>query len=137
MAPQNCATISTARANGMTSTARYQVHLNHSADESAPAPVVQNASTPTTADVLFRATVTLRQPTDRARLDQLGVVVLSETVDQAIVLVDADQLETLARLRFEPTASDEVGALVTANASSQPGLAESLQPLLAQAKATQ
>ena len=113
-----------------------------------PAPVMQDASTPTTAEVLFRTTVTLRQPTDRARLDQLGVVVLSQTSEvlktsevyapaYAVVLVDADQLETLARLRFEPTASDEVGALVTANASIQPGLAESLQPLLAQAKAVQ
>jgi hypothetical protein len=42
-----------------------------------PAPVVQNTSMSATAEVLFRTTVTLRQPTDRARLDELDVVVLS------------------------------------------------------------
>lgn len=65
-----------------------------------PAPVVPDTPTPTTADVLFRTTVMLRQPTDRDRLTQLGIVVLSETADRAVVLVDAEQLDTLARLRF-------------------------------------
>ncbi|CAG0975137.1 Protease 1 [Anaerolineae bacterium] len=97
-------------------------------------PIPKEAEQVTSEGVLFRTTVTLRQPTERASLAKLGIVVLSETPDQAVVLVDADQLETLARLRFEPAASDEFGALVAANAPQQPWLTESLQPLVEKAQ---
>ncbi len=67
---------------------------------------------------LFRTTVTLSRPTDRARLDKLGIKVLSEGTGTATVLVDDDQLATLARLRFEPRGSDEFSSLVNGQATS-------------------
>ena len=48
----------------------------------------------------------------RARLEALGAVVLEASEDSALVLADADQLEALARLRFEPRATDALGGLV-------------------------
>ena len=75
---------------------------------------------------LYRTRVAVRQPADWARLEKLGVVVLERTADQqknaddeiaksvsfrksAVILADADQLETLACLRFEPRGTDERG----------------------------
>lgn len=81
----------------------------------------------------FRTHITLAHATDRARLDQLGVVVLDEGPDWALVLADAEQLTTLARLRFEPRASDDLSSLIAAHSKDIPQLAKSLQPLLAQA----
>ena len=83
----------------------------------------------------FRTRVTFPDTTSRARLDVLGVVVLDEGPDWALVLADADQLESLARLRFEPRASDDLDMLVEAHAHAVPRLAASLQPLLARAVA--
>jgi hypothetical protein len=85
----------------------------------------------------FRTRVTFPNTTSRARLDQLGVVVLEEYADGALVLADADQLADLARLRFQPRASDNLGLLVETHAETQPRLAVSLQPLLEQAAAVQ
>ena len=66
--------------------------------------------------MLFRTTVTLRQPTDRTRLDKLGVTVLETATtggdETAQVLVTADQLATLARLGFDPRATDSVTAML-------------------------
>jgi hypothetical protein len=105
-----------------------------------PSPTPAKAQTapekPTTG--LFRTQVTVRTLADRARLEKLGVVVLEErAVDQqkdadntraqfasfresVAILADADQLEALARLRFEPQGTDEVGALVAAHAAAKP-----------------
>jgi hypothetical protein len=54
------------------------------------------------ASGLYRTTVTVDNPARRARLETLGVAVLSEGAGVATILADADQLETLARLRFAP-----------------------------------
>ncbi len=106
-----------------------------------------------TSSGLYRTQVTVRTPADWARLEKLGVVVL-RTADQqkdadnesaqsasfwqsAVILADADQLETLARLRFEPQGTDELGMLVTAHAQAKPWLAASLRPLLAERAADQ
>jgi hypothetical protein len=103
-----------------------------------------------TPGVLFRTIVTVDSPSRRARLEALGVVVLTEDTPtptlplpeegsegggRLVVLADADQLEALARLRFEPRASDDLGRLVTSHAVERPWLAASLRPLLAQAEA--
>ena len=84
---------------------------------------------------LYRTRVAVRQPADWARLEKLGVVVLQQGDGWALVLADEDQLEALARLRFEPQGTDELGALVAAHAQAKPWLATSLQPLLAKAVA--
>jgi len=72
---------------------------------------------------LYRTRVAVRQPADWSRLERLGVTVLEQGEDWALVLADEDQLETLARLRFEPQGTDELGALVTAHAQAKPWLA--------------
>ncbi|MFQ5813679.1 MAG: hypothetical protein ACE5I2_10910, partial [Anaerolineae bacterium] len=107
-----------------------------------PAPV--KPGTPESTG-LYRTTVTVRTPADWARLERLGVVVLEEitaqgrtadwqeTADQgidqsaasrqsAVILAGEDQLEALARLRFEPRSTDELGALVMAHAQEKPWL---------------
>jgi len=81
---------------------------------------------------LYRTTVTPRTPADWRRLEKLGAVVLEErTADwqenanqgidksaaswkSAVILADDDQLQTLARLRFQPRHSDELGSLLRA-----------------------
>jgi hypothetical protein len=73
----------------------------------------------------------------RARLDQLGVVVLEEVTDGAVILADDVQMETLARLRFRPQASEDLGLLVNVHAETAPWLAESVEPLLARSTSLQ
>jgi hypothetical protein len=96
------------------------------------------------ASGLYRTTVTVDSPARRARLDALGVVVLREPDPSgfrkpegstAVVLADAEQLEALACLRFEPAGSDDLAALTAAAGPEQAWLAASLRPLLAQAAA--
>jgi hypothetical protein len=82
---------------------------------------------------IFRARLSLPNSASRARLDELGVTVLDEGDDWAVVLAAGDQLETLARLRFQPQNVDDLGALVQANAIEHVWLAESLQPTLERA----
>ena len=73
----------------------------------------------------------------RAPLEELEVAVLSEGPGWAVVLADGDQLESLARLRFEPLASDDLAGLTAAAGPAKAWLTEGLQPLLAQAEAVQ
>ena len=117
----------------------------------SPAPLHPGPSAPPLPTGLYRSRVALRQPADRARLERLGVVVLAadegrKTEDEGlpsfvpdrssvIVLADEEQLEALARLRFQPQGTDELGALVAAHAQAKPWLATSLRPLLEQAAA--
>jgi PKD repeat protein len=79
---------------------------------------------------LFRTRVSLRHLTDRARLNKLGVVILQEVDGQALVLADDAQLEALARLGFEPHASDDLAMLASTQGVERAWLAHSLQPLL-------
>ena len=96
---------------------------------------------------LYRTTITLRSPADWTRLEKLGVVVLERTADQqndadfiparsasfresAVILADGDQLEALARLRFEPRGTDELGALMVAHARTKPWLVAGLRAML-------
>jgi PKD repeat protein len=85
----------------------------------------------------FRVQVTIAGPYARARLGQLGVVVLQEGDGQALVLADDAQLEALARLGFEPRTSDDLGALVSAQGPEKAWLRTGLQPLLRQATTLQ
>ncbi|MCX7671698.1 MAG: hypothetical protein N2439_16715, partial [Anaerolineae bacterium] len=109
------------------------------ADARAAQSVAAVASAPLAAESrLYRTHITLRHPTDRARLEKLGVVVLQEDAPtparpltgggsegggQAIVLADADQLEALARLGFRPQATDDADALIAHHAADRPALA--------------
>ncbi len=104
-----------------------------------PTPTVRAATTAQIAesDLLFRTHITLQRPTDQQRLSALDVAVLERSDTSAVVLVDNEQLKTLARLRFQPRGTQALAPLVTAHASAKPWLAQSLQPLLAQAASTQ
>jgi hypothetical protein len=57
--------------------------------------------------------------------------------ESVFVLADEDQLETLARLRFEPQATDELGLLVSARDQGKGWLQTSLRPLLERGAALQ
>ena len=83
---------------------------------------------------LYRTTVILRQPRDDARLEKLGAVPLTAIPatrpTTAIVLVDGAALDDLARLRFEPQVTDELGDLLKANSIGLDGLGSTVQQLL-------
>ncbi len=96
----------------------------------ASAPQESHASTG-----IFRTRVTLTDPTSWARLDELGVTVLDEGDDWAVLLAAGDQLEPLARLGFQPRGSDDLGALITAHAGTSQWLAEGMSSQLKQAAA--
>jgi len=82
---------------------------------------------------LFRTVVRIDQPYDLTRLDDMGIEILNQGEDQALVLVSDGQLETLARLGFEPQSSIDLGLLVEENAESLPWLASSMEAQLTQA----
>lgn len=86
---------------------------------------------------LYRTHITVDSPARWARLEKLDIVILERYDDGALVLVDADQLETLARLRFQPRASDALGTLVAAQGADKAWLSAGLQPLLRQGAALQ
>lgn len=92
------------------------------------APPVQTVATPTN---LFRVRITLASAHARQRLDGFGVTVLQERAGSAIVLADADQLETLARLRYQPEAAEDLGPLVLAQSGgAAASAAAALLPLV-------
>lgn len=88
---------------------------------------------PVRSSGLYRTRVTIDQPYDLTRLQDLGIKILEEEDDWASVLVSDTQLENLARLGFEPQASNELSLLVSANAETSPWLESSLSAQLDQA----
>jgi len=81
---------------------------------------------------LFRTTITIGQPYDLTRLEKMGVKILAQGESEASLLATESQLESLARLGFEPQASMDLGLLVAANAESVPWLANSMKGYLEQ-----
>ena len=67
-------------------------------DQREPKPI---AAAPAEEAALFHTRVRLRQPGDRKRLEEMGVVFLEEGEDWAMLLVSSVQLEKLARLRCQ------------------------------------
>ncbi len=100
-----------------------------------PAPSPQARPGPASDSGLYRTRITVDSPARWARLEKLEVAIMERYDDSALVLVDAEQLETLARLRFQPRSSDELSALVVAQGESKAWLAAGLQPLLRQGAA--
>lgn len=85
---------------------------------------------------LFRTEVDIRQEYDLTRLKEMGLLILSENEDSAVVLVSSSQLETLTRLGFRPRASEDLNILVSANAVTDPWLSLGLQADLNRATAS-
>ncbi|NOX61185.1 MAG: hypothetical protein GXP42_04460 [Chloroflexi bacterium] len=100
----------------------------------ADAPVQKTSSqSPAAANSgLYRTRITVDSPARWARLDAVGVLILERSDDSALVLVDGEQLETLARLRFNPRGSDELNALLQAQGPDKGWLRASMQPLVEQ-----
>lgn len=94
---------------------------------SAPLPAPADLPPPSG---LFRARITIAYPADRARLDKLGAVVLSEVKGAALVMADRDQLEALARLRYEPRDISDVALLTAANTGGKAWVGTALSPLV-------
>lgn len=88
---------------------------------------------PLASSGLYRTLVTIDQAYDLTRLNDLNIKILDQGSDWASVLVSDAQLENLARLGFEPQASNEISLLVLANAESNSWLASSLSAQLDQA----
>lgn len=83
--------------------------------------------------LIFRTHVTVKTSAQWRDLARLGVVVLQQGDDWALLLVDDDQLESLAAWRFNPDRTSDLGELAAANGLSD----ASLDALLAQAAAVQ
>ncbi|MBN2502051.1 MAG: hypothetical protein JXB38_14810, partial [Anaerolineales bacterium] len=60
---------------------------------------------------IYRARVTFPNDAAPDRLQSLGILILEQGPDWASILVDQDQLQTLARLRFQPQEIDDLGNL--------------------------
>ncbi|MCA9952643.1 MAG: hypothetical protein KDE48_23500, partial [Anaerolineales bacterium] len=75
---------------------------------------------------LFRTSVMLDKTHNIDRIESFGVLVLENDADSALLLVTSVQLETLARLRFQPKATDALEMLVQRNGKTW--LVEDLQP---------
>ena len=107
---------------------------------------VSNSASPAYADEsldrtllgLFRTTVTLRQPRDDVRLAKLAVLPLTAIPDTRpttiVVLTDGAALDDLARLRFDPKVTDELGDLLAANPKVNDDLASTIRRLLSETK---
>ncbi|MEM7537045.1 MAG: CARDB domain-containing protein, partial [Chloroflexota bacterium] len=92
-----------------------------------------HSSSLSSSGLLFRTRVTIRTDIQWRTLERLGVEILAQEQDSALVLVDDQQLADLARLRFNPTETNAVETLASANQT----LAASIQPLLQQLSAVQ
>ena len=60
------------------------------------------------SEMLYRTRIQVTSPARWQRLEALGVTILERGDEWALVLADYEQLETLARLRFQPEETDEL-----------------------------
>lgn len=81
----------------------------------------------------YRTTVTIRGTADLARLKKMGVTILASTKTTATVLADRAQLEQLAKLQFQPRATELVSRLQTATRTPLGATATAAQILAATA----
>lgn len=86
---------------------------------------------------LYRTRIPVDSPSRWARLAQLNIVILERNEGSALVLVNGEQLETLARLRFQPQASDELNTLLQAQGEGRQWLRTSMGPVLEKGMAVQ
>ncbi len=97
-------------------------------------PFVGSGTTAPASDLLFRTRVTVDTPAAWRDLERLDPVFLEQGDDWALLLVDDEQLEALARLRYNPDGTDTLEALAQTNPVGTQ-FADSLQPLFAAASA--
>lgn len=68
--------------------------------------------------LLFRTTVTISTAADHTRIAKLSLAILDADVTTADLLVDGKQLAALARLRFQPRATERLDRLASAQGST-------------------
>ena len=111
--------------------AQDSIYLPLISGGSAPQGVEPETSPPVVLNTLLRTRVTVRTTAQWQTLARLDVLVLEQSDNSALVLVDDQQLTDLARLRFNPTETNTVETLAAADRT----LAASIQPLLQQLRA--
>jgi len=93
-------------------------------------PIVANgAGVVTQTNLLFRTHVTVQTTVQWRDLERLAVVTLDKGDDWALLLVDDEQLETLARLRYNPDATNALETLATAHAEVRAAFSSLLSQL--------
>lgn len=80
-------------------------------------PLIANGQTIAHMDLLFRTQVTVETTAQWQELEQLDVVTLDQGADWALLLVDDEQLEALARWRYNPDATNALETLAAAHAA--------------------
>ena len=78
-------------------------------------------------DQLYRTRVSFDGAHAASRLKELGVTVLNEATNGAIVVATSEQLVRLARLGYRPEGTDEVGALVATLELNRPAVASAVK----------
>ncbi|MGB9872763.1 MAG: hypothetical protein ACPLYD_14045, partial [Anaerolineae bacterium] len=103
---------------------------SQSPDVGSPATLQLPDDEASDAGMVYCTWVSLAHPQDWERLGRLGVTVLQKQENKALVLANDDQLEALARLRFEPTSTDALDTLLDAHQATAGWLAAALKPKL-------
>jgi hypothetical protein len=98
-------------------------------------PLIGNGVTRPAADLLFRTQVEMRTSAMWMALEAMDPVFLNRGEDWALLLVDDEQLESLARRRFNPGGTDTLEALLNHNNGRSRAAVESLNSLLDEADA--
>ena len=100
-------------------------------------PLVANGNAVPQTDLVFRTRITVQTPAQWRDLQRMEVVILEQGADWALVLVDDWQLEDLARLRYNPDATNAITTLAAHDSSLQAAVADFLQQVAALGKAMQ
>ncbi|MBI1299254.1 hypothetical protein GC175_30350, partial [bacterium] len=95
-------------------------------------PWIGNGITAQATDLLFRTRVDVRTTAMWMGLEEMNPVFLERGDDWALLLVDDEQLESLARRRYNPTGTDTLEALTNHNAGRSRTAAD-MSALFAQA----
>lgn len=80
-------------------------------------PLIANGQTIAHTNLLFRTLVTVETTAQWQELERLAVVILDQGDDWALLLVDDEQLEALARWRYNPDATNALETLAAAYAA--------------------
>ena len=82
-------------------------------------PFIANGAGQPATDLLFRTHVTVQTTAQWRDLERMEVVILAKEANAALLLVDDLQLETLARLRYNPEATNSIETLAATHAGVQ------------------
>ena len=90
-------------------------------------PIVANGNAVPQTDLVFRTRITVQTPAQWRDLQRMEVVILEQEANAATVLVDDLQLEDLARLRYNPDATNALATMAAHDSTLQAAVADLLQ----------